>query len=150
MILLALSFLPLLAFFFFPVMSLSKNLFSLMLSCFYLSYMPTVSIPLLVFLMYTSDLFIFPPLDLAAFLLSFCVISTCLLSSSLCSAASLTSSSSSLPPPSLSVFVCPSLSCGRLWMIWSRGWRRQASRSAFARVSSPTRLSLSRTSRCFD
>lgn len=65
MILLALSFLPLLAFFFFPVMSLSKNLFSLMLSCFYLSYMPTVSIPLLVFLMYTSDLFIFPPSGLS-------------------------------------------------------------------------------------
>lgn len=108
MILLALPFLPLLAFFFFPVMSLSKNLFSPMLSCCYLSYMPTVSIPLLVFLMYTSDLFISPPLDLAAFLLSFCVISTCLLSSSLCSAASLTSSSSPLP-------VCLRLSFPFMW-----------------------------------
>lgn len=144
------SFLFLLTFFFssFHSCSLSKNLFS---HAAFLVYHTSSHCPCLSWCFsYTLQIFLvllgffLVSLDLVAFLLSLTVISTPHLSVPLCSTASLTPSS--LPP----LPVCPSLSSRRLWTIWSRGWRRQASRSAFARVSSPTRLSLSRTSRCFD
>lgn len=108
MILLALPFLPLLAFFFFPVMSLSKkSILSHAVLLLFIIHAHSLHPSLGVSHVHFRFIY-FPPLDLAAFLLSFCVISTCLLSSSLCSAASLTSSSSPLP-------VCLRLSFPFMW-----------------------------------
>lgn len=130
--------------------SLSKNLFSAVLPRLFIIHAHTVCPPLDVshihFRFFRSCVFLFLfRLCCFSVVFLFNLNSTPLSLSLLNHLSNPFLSPSLLPPP-----VCPFLSSLRLWTIWSRGWRRRASRSVFVRVSSPTRLSLSRTSRCFD